>query len=562
MAPRPHASGPSGPVKMYGAINSYSQPNPNPETCPGGAAKNPKLEICGGKAKGLPFAEHATNVGAIRQCAGVMANCICEVIGDANCKSISEISKSSVKQMTAGKKKLSKSERDLVLESATSKSYDRLAMEKNARLANLAVPLAYRRMLGVILARTSGEEQLDSADADDDELKDLWLGITMGVEACHDMRALAAYQVRTDLAMQQKELVREMERRQRAFAANGHVDESALADISVAQTVQEAEFGAYFNATKVRDALVCSFRLQGDLPRYSVYESWPGCGCTSSDTGRRIGGTCFQTGSEDVFTKFPIDSRMPDALAVFSDKINQKMKPLKLSSANLIGCGVVRVERGGNVVLGKNATFGLSDVSEHAQGVACDMNALAFTDENCAKCNPKFDMALDCKSVAAGDPLADACSAKYKGKRSEGAVFNAVLEKFYARNAAKFDRPAQFVAKGDKRFTGGGFGSFYRKLEDYIQKSPDEPPKGIDGQPVMSKAEWFQLRAGVVARNALVDAGLIPFDPTTNSAHVDHFHFELPREPGVWDKVSSEKTDPSDREALIEPNLKRAAGIK
>lgn len=74
-------------------------------------------------------------------------------------------------------------------------------------------------------------------------------------------------------------------------------------------------------------------------------------------------------------------------------------------------------------------------------------------------------------------------------------------------------------------------------------------------------AVGFALVVGFALRNALVDAGLVVYAPTTNSAHWNHFHMHIPVEDEIWLETSGDSTTHARREELIAPALRRAAGV-
>jgi hypothetical protein len=275
-------------------------------------------------------------------------------------------------------------------------------------------------------------------------------------------------------------------------------------------------------ATRLREELTCALRLAVGQQALPIDAGWSGCRCGFQ--GRVVGGACVDSLSADRrFTEEPIDQRMRAGLERLVRTLQHRIAPgLRLVQLGLAGCHEARVERGQIVrelAQQQRPEFDLRHVSEHAHGTACDLKYLRFEGGG-----RSFDFAVAAFHAAlldhlhiVGDPLAQ---------------------------SFQFQRTAHdVVARGE--------GRFYRPLEATLRSAT---------MPLASDPD-FQLRIGVILRNALVDSGFVVFDPLTNAAHRDHFHFHLPDDAERAARLARPDLADEERERLIDPDLRRAAGL-
>lgn len=307
---------------------------------------------------------------------------------------------------------------------------------------------------------------------------------------------------------------------------------------------------------ELRDALTCALRMEEDLPFYRVMSRWPGCRCGLAGGrtyGRMVGEVCVGNWvTSSAFEDDPIDERMPGAISTFIRGLQARWPGMRIKRIGLLGCGFLRFETGGNVKgeLPKTRELGMTHVSAHAKSTACDLDSITFLDSSCSE--RTFRMAL-----------------RQNGEKT--LPFFSALQKYTVDLAGVTGvRWPVSSAKNKKlKLNGPGIGEFYRDLESRVASLERPPmcPAGAractPGSPILSDEEWFQLKAGVLARNQLVDSGLIVYDPCTNSAHHDHLHFTLPADDMTWKQLQCTGRDCTAqyREDLIRERMLRAAGI-
>jgi len=256
------------------------------------------------------------------------------------------------------------------------------------------------------------------------------------------------------------------------------------------------------------------------------------------------------------FAEYPIDARVPEGLERLIADLRGRLPDHRLVEVEITGCAFERFETGADVRRGvpRDRRLGLRHVSSHARATACDLRSLTFVDE--AGCK-RVLLLGDLPGASSRRPFQEALS-KYTGPLS-------------SLSGARWPVAGEGARR---RLRRGGFGGFYRGLEAHLLERaalgpPPCPAEGAGGTceaggPSLTNEEWFQLRAGVAARNALVDAGFVVYDPTTNTSHRDHFHFFVPSEARTWEllRCRGPDCDEARREAAIADDLGRAAGLE
>ena len=265
---------------------------------------------------------------------------------------------------------------------------------------------------------------------------------------------------------------------------------------------------------EVGRSLSCLSRVAAGI-EHSLYPSWEGCAC--GERGLLVGTVCVEAWSvARPFPRSPVDARFREALAEAAERADVRLSTwgLQLEGLGLVGCHIARLERGGDVrslAEARDPRLALGAISDHTTGVACDLIHAWFDDDSGFAVEQLYWALLD-----------------MTGKQE-------------AARAQKFGRD------GLTGIRDSGEATWFRGLDQTLS-------------PTLDNATLRALAIGATLRTALTDAGFIVYTTITNSAHKDHFHFFLPDDETLWRTVSDDATTAEDRDALVQPLLRRAGG--
>ncbi|MBI3542239.1 MAG: hypothetical protein HY075_03055 [Deltaproteobacteria bacterium] len=276
-------------------------------------------------------------------------------------------------------------------------------------------------------------------------------------------------------------------------------------------------------AHKLDTELMCTFRLDNDLPKHGVLPVWPGARCVQTPPGQKplkdgqkhhgviVGGACIApNNAADRFPETPIDERMPQVLEQVIQILNARLAPLKVLRVGIVGCGIERLSTGIATQklqqAGGSQAFSADHIGDHAQGIACDIQSITFFDpRECASKTLNLNvLAEDNNPLPKHGNYVD----KFMG---------------YLKKTGRIKNEQDIYWCG--RLARKGADQLYREMQ-----------KEFDGrEPAFSTLKEgdanfqdFELGAGATVRNAFVDAGLFVIDPAINFTHKNHFHVELP----------------------------------
>jgi hypothetical protein len=450
-------------------------------------------------------------------CANDLQNCACSLIGAANCTSINTAGRVVLGEVPSTQRRARYSlRRDpvtgeivVMLDRETANEVSHAAtyvddahildmrLEYHTNLYRLTSAVALidgaRRLADEYTAASSSSGRLL-----EEQLRELWTEIAIGLHSCH--------------------------------AAEAHADPEAP---------DSAAF--YF-----RNNMVCAFRAGSTLAGHPVFQQWPGCSC-GGGRGRMLGGlgTCITSHDPvDRFEQEPIDQRMPDMLSGFV-RLLESRTGFRVREVVTIGCGFQRFETGTAVrglakMSPERRALRASHISDHSRASACDLAAVTFRIDDC------HDFTWQALSEAPG--------------RANVRPYYDALKGYL--NARGLDADALIDGHQVVR---EGAGVFYRRLERDLSARPWPTLHGGSyGARGSRDEQTMQVRLGVLLRNALVDSGFVVYDPTTNSGHRDHFHFEIPASDA--DLAAMRVGDPDAeaaraRDELLNRYLWRASGM-
>jgi len=291
----------------------------------------------------------------------------------------------------------------------------------------------------------------------------------------------------------------------------------------------------------VAQELLCSLRLSGDLWRHGVFLRWPGCRCEyapygkdSTESGVVVGDACISTPyPNDPFFDRQIDERMPGAFHDFISSLDARVAPLKVRRLGIIGCGMTRLETGYAVkqlARSRSPSMKRSHISAHAQGTACDLESVTFYDPQ--DCGIELTFTMD------GNVSPNYAKSLFK-----------YLQKTHRiKTARDITRCGVIVRKG--------VDAVYRTLEGELSAAR---PSAKPWSKKFTPEHQFQLKMGVLIRNALIDAGFVVLDPVINTSHRYHFHAELPSRDETHEGLKAR--DPAVR-SVVERIYRRMAGAE
>ncbi len=477
---------------------------------------------------GLPKATRTVvDLETLRGCANNMQNCACELIGSSSCTSISETG-------------------ELVLGTTDDEGYVRLKPQpKRVALDPKTGEVTIRLDLA-----TAKEIKRAATYTTDDELD------RMRLEENTDLNRLTSTVVLLEASRHIAEHYRRISAQSRPGAVKDPSDvmskdaqELLLSELwgqiisgikncdqlhmrPIPGDVESHEFASRY----IREQLICTFRHGSSLANRTILSQWPGCGCDHSK-GRMVGAACITSKTNDAFAKQPIDDRVPLGIERFIKNL-EAASGMKVKEVGLIGCGFERFETGHNVknlpnVDEADRLLHANHISDHARGTACDLSSVTFHD-GCQDWT--FNMYVDRRPKSRLLPY-----------------YSGLVDYLIRKN--KIGDEAELVQ--GKKIVREGVGKFYREAAEELSRKKSRQPgdKGFSA----ADERALQLKIGILIRNALTDAGFIVFDPTVNSVHHDHFHFETPAQDDVYTSLIENSPD---RENVVDPYLLRAAGVK
>jgi hypothetical protein len=272
----------------------------------------------------------------------------------------------------------------------------------------------------------------------------------------------------------------------------------------------------------LRQALAPIYRNYADLWRHRVAPRWPGRPCAEGN-GVLAGKLCLDGYTGEHFQDFPIDERVPAAFSDFSRRLTRRLAPhFTPVEAGLIGCTFLRLETGRGVRrLREGDLLSIGNVSNHSRSTACDIRFLVLRDAGGHEL--RFDLAP---------------------KGTGLFPFTTALKK---RLLAHY--PALSWDEARERVVRGGESVFYAALAREAEKKlgVSAPPAGSE----LTPDDWFALKIGAIAREALVDSGFVVFDPLLNPNHKNHFHVEVAELPRAKEA----------RERALDKLLREVAGL-
>ncbi len=438
--------------------------------------------------------QRAEAVQSIQSCGTELQNCACHMIGGANCDGILEAGAAAAASAPdqKGRTKIAVTKdgaalklgpKDAAIVSGTvtaaraSDPEDKLVaqytLEYNERLSRLATSLAYSDAASRPVKPTHDEEDYEWArklatekeiadlkKADSDDLSMRWLVLREAIRSCG----------RVNHELQ-------------------HYGAPELRDPDV--------------AARLREELVCGFRLTDDLWKYRVRHRWPGCSCDTrlpnkkgfggGSRGRFVDGVCVTSTDEyDRFADKPIDERMPRFLEKFIAILRQKMPGYDVAQVGIMSCGYERLETGDQVkdiASSREKALYMHHLSDHARGTACDLSGVTFRKKD------------GCEEIVFKAGQTQRSPTQFK-------------DSLIAASGGR----AKFEAMRKQAIVDGELDHHYAQLEKSLLE------KGFSAK----DAAGNEFKAGVVVRNALTEAGFLVYDPMINGPHRNHFHFEIP----------------------------------
>jgi hypothetical protein len=266
-----------------------------------------------------------------------------------------------------------------------------------------------------------------------------------------------------------------------------------------------------------RNALLCAFRASAGLGGTQLAAHWAGCRCGFH--GRKLGDACIDTRSDEhFFDDLPIDPRLVDALARFVTRLDHALEPhgMRVDNVGLVGCTELRFERGAQMRgldREARARLDMNDLSNHSFATACDLRYLTL------------------RRSSGGGAV---------GFAVRGFTL-ALMERLGVPDDISMSEQRKLFRDRARQIVSRGIGAWYRALPD--------------------SHELTVFTIGALARNALVDAGLVVYDPLVNGAHEDHFHFHVPIDPARAAELARQELAGGEREKQIAEDLRRAAGL-
>jgi len=314
--------------------------------------------------------------------------------------------------------------------------------------------------------------------------------------------------------------------------------------------------------------LLASLRAHSDLPKFALYEKWPGCPCDKDKSSRKIKGVCFK----GLTPYDPIDERVPQLLERYAEKLQAwaVANGMTLSSVQMGGCSFARLARAGGH---EDGTFDHSDISSHAESSACDLYSATFEEtvksgKDRVKTKTKtvkfFDLRSRKRKKIQSHPFADAFQKYLNWMDKEKPLIERMA---FKRHDVELKREIVKRVNSSKDRTKGKHHDIeekksksripeaiydYRKLADELEKN---------GCPLKDENSCDQLRLGFLLINAGRDVGFLTIAPGVGS-HDGHVH--LGASPDEQDslRLTSGLMPTECHDKLIDYYVIRAAGLE